>query len=113
MTGFPIAHPPPDSRAKHTRGRAVKFRALAPFAWRACIVGRAAPPPSRRRNARMSGMTLTVCPPTLFDFGNVLASNNMSFNVATRIDASGFESGVLVVRQHTLDVGSVNEVITV
>lgn len=50
----------------------------------------------------MSGMLITVLPPTIFDFSSLILTNGayVSFPIAQRIDTAGYESGFLQVRIH-------------
>jgi len=49
----------------------------------------------------MSGIVLSVIPPTTFSFSGAQASAIMVVPIASRIDLSGFETGALQVRLHT------------
>lgn len=52
----------------------------------------------------MSGVLVTVVPPAMYDFASLTNTNGitMTFVVASRIDTTGAESGVLQVRAHTI-----------
>ena len=54
----------------------------------------------------MSGQLITVVPPTLYDLTSLNNVNlaTMSFIVASRIDTTGVESGVLQVRVHAINI---------
>jgi len=54
----------------------------------------------------MSGMLLCIVPPTVFNFDNLIGTigKSVSVPIAQRIDTSGYESGVLQVRVHSVNL---------
>src|SRR5689334_15726410 len=54
----------------------------------------------------MSGMLISVVPPTLYDFVSLATGQSVAFNVASRIDTTGVEAAVLQVRVHTVNLNT-------